>query len=287
MQTWWRPLDSLLRGNLGRGSKDSDQAIDFPVFQIIALTIGLAFVFGASLGSFTAVSSADLGQGLQQLLASTLKAPLLFYLTLVVTFPSLYVFNALLGSQLNMVAAFRLLVAAIAVIVAILASLGPIIVFFALSTPEGTGGYRFIWMLVVILATLAGILGLQYLLRMLNRHASVAIESEVPRVEPRPAADAHSADPDREIVAAELTSASQTPAPLRSRPQPAWRPVHSPANVIFRVWVVVFAVVGAQMSWVLRPFIGSPDREFSWFRQRSGNFFQAVAQVAYDLLSGS
>ena len=41
--------------------------------------------------------------------------PALFFLTLVVTFPSLYVFNALVGSRLNLLALFRLLVAALAV----------------------------------------------------------------------------------------------------------------------------------------------------------------------------
>jgi len=42
-----------------------------------------------------------------------------------VTVPSLYVFNALVGSRLTVAAVVRLLVATLGVIVAVLASLGP------------------------------------------------------------------------------------------------------------------------------------------------------------------
>ncbi len=38
------------------------------------------------------------------------------------------------------------------------------------------------------------------------------------------------------------------------------------------------------MSWVLRPFIGSPDIAFEWFRPRSSNFFEAVFQALRSLL---
>ena len=49
-----------------------------------------------------------------QLLASTIKVPALFFLTLAVTFPSLYVFNALVGSRLRISALLGLLIAALA-----------------------------------------------------------------------------------------------------------------------------------------------------------------------------
>jgi len=39
---------------------------------------------------------------------------------------------------------------------------------------------------------------------------------------------------------------------------------------------VVFAFVGTQMAWSLRPFVGSPGREFSLFRQQEGNFYVGV-----------
>ena len=44
-----------------------------------------------------------------------LKVPALFLLTLIVTMPSLYVFNALVGSRLTFLSVLRLLVASLAV----------------------------------------------------------------------------------------------------------------------------------------------------------------------------
>ena len=56
-------------------------------------------------------------------------------------------------------------------------------------------------------------------------------------------------------------------------------------KTVFRIWVIVFALVGAQMGWVLRPFIGNPNLEFTWFRGRESNFFQAILQTLGNLFS--
>lgn len=50
---------------------------------------------------------------------------------------------------------------------------------------------------------------------------------------------------------------------------------------ILQIWILVFGFVGAQMAWSLRPFIGSPDREFEFIRERvkgvnEGNIYQAL-----------
>jgi hypothetical protein len=291
----FRHIDSLLRGELKRDGASADEAVDFPLLPVVVASVILAAIFGACIGSFTAVSSKEGTDGLMQLLASTVKMPLLFYLTLIVTFPSLYVFNALMGSRLNVEAALKMLVAAIAVMVSILASLGPIIVFFAFSTPGGKTGHRFILLLVVALSTAAGVLGLNYLLRMLHRYTKQSAsplgpQSEtnrviVAQVSPADSPPVMPGDPASVNSSASLESFSKPPdrlfRPIESTPKP-----FSPADTIFRVWVFVFAIVGAQMSWVLRPFIGSPDLEFSLFRERSGNFFQAIYRIIMQLLQG-
>jgi hypothetical protein len=56
-------------------------------------------------------------------------------------------------------------------------------------------------------------------------------------------------------------------------------------RTIFRLWVIVFALVGAQMAWVLRPFVGNPAVPFTWFRVRESNFFQAVFQTFLSLFT--
>ena len=271
MISWLASIDTLLRGDLRKNRNDSEGSIDFPIVQVLIMSIVLAAIFGASIGSFTAVSAKVPRDGWMQLLASTVKAPLLFYLTLLVTFPSLYVFNALMGSKLNILAALRLLVASIAVMVAVLASLGPIIVFFAFSTPGGRAGHRFILLLVVALCSIAGGLGLGYLLKMLNRHMRIGSSRMLEQ---------------SEQAAAETPSHIEIQTVPKAAALAIRTSTSSAAYAIFRVWVFVFAVVGAQMSWVLRPFIGSPDMEFSWFRDRSGNFFQAVFHMLTMLLTG-
>jgi hypothetical protein len=58
------------------------------------------------------------------------------------------------------------------------------------------------------------------------------------------------------------------------------------SRIVWYGWLIAFAVVGAQMSWVLRPFIGSPTREFAWFRPREASFFEAVYRSIRTLFGG-
>jgi hypothetical protein len=58
-------------------------------------------------------------------------------------------------------------------------------------------------------------------------------------------------------------------------------------RLVFNCWIVLFSLVGAQMGWVLRPFIGQPDLPFSWFRERESNFFAAVLGSLRELFFGA
>ena len=71
--------------------------------SLVILVLG-AF-YGACMGAYAVITrhgEPTAAMGYQQLAASAVKVPLLFFLTLVVTFPSLYVFNALVGSRLSL-----------------------------------------------------------------------------------------------------------------------------------------------------------------------------------------
>jgi hypothetical protein len=46
--------------------------------------------------------------------------------------------------------------------------------------------------------------------------------------------------------------------------------------VVFRFWIIILFFVGSQLSWSLRPFVGSKDKPFELFRVQEGNFYQAV-----------
>jgi hypothetical protein len=42
------------------------------------------------------------------------------------------------------------------------------------------------------------------------------------------------------------------------------------------LWIVVYAFVGSQMAWTLRPFVGAPGLGFELFRQPGGNFYANI-----------
>ncbi len=44
-------------------------------------------------------------------------------------------------------------------------------------------------------------------------------------------------------------------------------------TTILRSWLLLYAFVGMQLGWFLRPFFGSPGSEFQLFRQVGGNFY--------------
>jgi hypothetical protein len=181
-----------------------------------------------------------------------------------VTFPSLYVFGALVGSPLLVPALLRLLIASLAVMVATLASIGPIVGFFSFTTTS----YEFIIVLNVIVFSIAGLLGSAFLLQTLRRLSIVASRAEQGMI-----------DPGGEQVMPPV------PDPEGPLDQPAEKILSRHVKTVFRIWVLVFGLVGAQMSWVMRPFIGHPGEPFTWFRHPGSNFFVAVAHVLAALFS--
>lgn len=47
-------------------------------------------------------------------------------------------------------------------------------------------------------------------------------------------------------------------------------------RLIFVIWFALYAFVGTQLAWVLRPFIGNPGMPFMLFREQEGNFYENV-----------
>src|SRR5881394_618379 len=166
---WLKQLDTLLRGERTTLDALRGGIVDVPMRVFVPVAVGLGCIYGFFMGWFAMTARAGTWM---QLIASTVKLPALFLLTLLVTFPSLYVFNALVGCRLGFRAALRLLVAAVVVNLAVGASLGPILAFFTLSTTS----YAFIVLLNVVLLALAGCVSLGFLLRTLQRIEAVTNE---------------------------------------------------------------------------------------------------------------
>jgi len=249
MRQWLHELDELLRGGKTQADRLAVGTDHLPVGLYAVVCVVLGAIYGAAMGLYSVLSREPAVP--IQVPASAIKVPMLFLCTLIVTFPSLYVFSALLRTRLRPVDAMRLLVASITVNLAVLASFAPITVFFTLTTTS----YPFMKLLSFAFFVVAGLIGLGFLLKALNR-------LEVPA----------SPVPD-EGEAAEAQYDEAAPAPNRS------------GRRVFRVWLVIYSLVGAQMGWVLRPFIGTPDLPFTWFRQRGGNVFLDVIRTLGELFN--
>jgi hypothetical protein len=243
MNGFFRDIDFLLRGQFTKREDLQAGKVLSPVRTLVAASLLLGAVYGAFMGLYSVLRSD--GANWAQLVAATVKVPLLFLLTLVVTFPSLYVFSALARSRLALSETARILLAAITVNLAVLASFGPVTGFFTLSTDS----YPFMIVLNVLFFGISGLVGIGFL-----RKAMDAVFD--PRTPPAP---------------------PPAPPPVRVRAEPA--------GAVFRVWAVIFGVVGAQMGWILRPFVGTPTLPFQMFRPRASNFFIAVLDALRNLFS--
>lgn len=245
-----RELDRILRGEVTTAEALGADDAGFRLEPLARVLLLLAAAYGVCMGTYGVFRPGD--PEFRQFSATVVKVPLLFALTLVVTFPSLYVFNTLLGSRLRVSELLRLVVAGLGVLLAVLAAFGPIVAFFSVTTTS----YAFIVLLNVAVFGTAGAFGMGYMHRLLMRL-------------PGPVA----ASDEYELV--------ESPG----EPAPAARPVRSRrSNAVFYVWMAVFGLVGGQMGWVLRPFIGSPDMPFTWFRPREASFFEGVFRSLKTLL---
>jgi hypothetical protein len=260
MGDWWNDLDRILRGEATRPSSLRRGTIGVPAGGLTVVLVILAMVYGACMGTYALLKGG--GPSVAQLLAGMVKVPALFFLTLAVTLPSLYVSNALVGSRLGPTTVLRLLAASLAVIVAPLASLGPIVAFFSVSTTS----YPFMILLNVAAFAVSGALGAAFLLQTLHRLSQ--------------ARDLPAATEIEEHVGDEKGGA--TPGALESGGDQV---LSRHVTLIFRCWVVLFGLVGAQMGWILRPFVGNPTGPFALFRARESSFFEAVWQAFRSLFS--
>ncbi len=55
-------------------------------------------------------------------------------------------------------------------------------------------------------------------------------------------------------------------------------------SFVFGLWLILYAFVGTQLAWTLRPFIGAPSMEFSLFRPRSGSFYEELFKILTTML---
>lgn len=268
-----RQLDQLLRGDATRTEvlKTGDLAVH--PGQLFLINIVLGMLAGFCLGWFALVNRQF--DGIWQVVACMVKVPALFLLTFVITLPSLYVFNALFQSRLGFAGVLKLLLATLAIINALIASLGPIIAFFSLTTES----YPFMILFTVFVFGVSGIFGIYFLLKTLRQMTILLDEL----AEPRQHVDEATQEPIEVIEDDKPKSIDKLYRTWKELSQHEQKRGDR-VRAIFSVWMILFMVVGAQMAWILRPFLGNPSEPFMWFRPRTGNFFQSVWQTLQGLL---
>jgi len=258
MIQWLKELDEVLRGHKGDTELLAGGTAHIHIQPLVFVSIVLGIIYGLFMGLYAVLTRTP--PCFAQMFASAVKVPILFILTLIITFPSLYVFSALLGVRLGPKDTLRLILAPVSANLAVLASLGPITGFFTLSTSS----YPFMKLLNFFFFAVSGAIGLKVLLSMLAKLDAAQAGPVVTEEKPEPS--------------------SQTGDSPGAPVKPASRPPEGDmARATFRIWLVIYGLVGAQMGWVLRPFIGAPDLPFQWFRAREANIFVDIVRTIGDL----
>jgi hypothetical protein len=190
------------------------------------LTLLCGMLYGAAMGTFGGLS----GDRPLQILISAVKVPLLLLVTFVISLPSFFVVNTLLGLRSDFAAVMRALAGGQAGLTIVLASLAPYTLLWYTSFANYT------WALLF-----------------------------------------------NGVMFAVATFAAQ--AILRSwyRPLIARNPCH---RWLLRLWLIVYAFVGIQTAWVLRPFVGSPDMPVQFFREESwDNAYVIIGRMIWTTLT--
>ncbi|MDX9971593.1 MAG: actin-binding WH2 domain-containing protein [FCB group bacterium] len=185
------------------------------LFLLLGIIVVLSGFYGLVMGA-----SSDW----RQMLASAVKIPVLYLLTVAVCYPVLYVVIVIMGSRLGFLQTLTLILLALALSSILLASCAPIVLFFTLTGAD----YHFLKLLNVAIFAFGGAWG------MLGLWRGLTAMCESSDLYPRQAVR------------------------------------------ILQIWALVFAFVGMQMTWSLRPFVGAPGLEFQVFRAQQGNFYEDV-----------
>lgn len=217
IESYFTVLISLLRDRVGfMADIAKGDAVQHKIAALMFSSSVFFAIYGAIIGAFG---------GWMQAIASAVKVPILYLMTAIVCFPTLYFFNILFGSRKSFVQHLAVLTAAIASISILLFSFAPVSLFFLITAPD----YRFFLLLNVAIFGLTGAIGVYFLYQGMQMMS-------------------HQDD----------TSG------------------HKNRKRLLQAWLFLFAFVGSQLGWTLRPFFGAPGKPFELFRQLEGNFYQSV-----------
>lgn len=169
---------------------------------------------------------------LAQAAVSAMKLPVLYLLTLIICFPTLFIFNTLFGSKQTLGQYFVILLSTVAVTSLLLIAFAPITLFFMLTADH----YQFFKLLNVGIFAIAGFIGVGYFYKGMLHFST------------------------------EDKKAQKT------------------VKRLLALWILLYAFVGSQLAWTIRPFFGSEGSPFSLFRELGGNFYTDIIAAISEVL---
>lgn len=165
MNTLFLATDGLLRGAPWATQGRHPLRI---ILALLAMIAAFGMCYGAVMGTFGGV----LGERSWQVLYSALKVPLLLSATFIISLPSFFVLNTLLGLRDDFLEAVRALLAAQAGVAVILASLAPFTAFYYASTTDYRTAVLFNGGMFAIASLGAQILLRRHYRGLIERHAN-------------------------------------------------------------------------------------------------------------------
>ena len=224
MVAWFSTADDILRRAAWVNSRlDSRRA----VLRFIGCIVVFGLLYGAAMGSFRGLAAQS--QWVRQMAYSAVKVPILLTVTFLISLPSFFVLNSLLGLRNDFARAVRSLMAAQAGLAIVLASLAPLTLVWYASSANYSQALLFNGAMFAI-ASFSG----QWLVRRYYR-------------------------------------------PLIAKN-------HRHRRVLWG-WLMVYMLVGIQMAWLLRPFVGSPMSEVRFLRPDPwDNAYEFVARLVWRTL---
>ncbi len=216
-----------------------------------------------------------------QAVSSAIKLPALYLITLVICLPTLFFFDILFSSKLGLGQYVVLLLTTMSTISVLLFSFAPITLFFLISIHD----YSFFLLLNVAIFALTGFVGVRLFyngMQQISNHG----QSFKPA-----SSDAISATETAAMLDAPTERAAKRPIMATDADLPVERVAVAKKDDLYatrvrllKFWLVLYALVGSQLGWTLRPFFGAPGETFQLFRAIEGNFYSTVFRTFWTLL---
>jgi hypothetical protein len=206
------------------------------IASLFTLCLGLLMSYGVLIGA---------RYGALQLVSSAIKMPILFLLTTAICFPTLYMFLSYLGIKQGLKQLVGLMLLSLTYISLVLAAFAPVTFFFLITTD----GYEFYKFVNVIIFGIAGFIGIRLF------YSQMAIIINEAWKQPQ------------QVITDEDA--------LQTEPANCADNTKKARNFLF-AWAIMFAFIGAQLSYTLSPFFGDPNLDFVLINAGNSNFFMDV-----------